>query len=274
MQRDHHAEVEGEQVHEQHHDQRHAERLGAPDVSEPGPHEARLAHGLALHVELIDPHRHQGSEHPDVGHRVQEERRPQAEVVDHRPGDRATQHASSGEDGAVQADGVRDVLLPDQLDVERLARRRLEREDQPRQEGDHEDHPDLDDVRGDERELDPCEHGVARVRPDQDAALVEPIGQRPRPYPEEQDRQEQQSRLDPQGDATVRELQHEDSTRGPVHPRAGDRDQCPTKNSRKFLEMCIEANVFRISSARRDMHPDYEARQQPLFVGAFSQMTR
>ena len=39
---------------------------------------------------------------------------------------------------------------------------------------------------------------------------------------------------------------------------------CPTKNSRKFLEMCIEANVFRISSASRDMHPDYEARQRPL----------
>src|SRR5688572_16798628 len=37
---------------------------------------------------------------------------------------------------------------------------------------------------------------------------------------------------------------------------------CPTKKSRKFLEMCIEANVFRISSAKRDMHPAYEARQR------------
>jgi hypothetical protein len=28
--------------------------------------------------------------------------------------------------------------------------------------------------------------------------------------------------------------------------------------------MCIEANVFRISSANRDMHPDYEAGERPL----------
>ena len=33
---------------------------------------------------------------------------------------------------------------------------------------------------------------------------------------------------------------------------------CPTKNSRKFLEMCIEENVLRTSSASRDIPPDYE----------------
>src|SRR5687767_1122663 len=49
---------------------------------------------------------------------------------------------------------------------------------------------------------------------------------------------------------------------------------CPAKKSRKFLETCIEANVFRISSASRDMHPDYEARQGRLtpFNGAMNEL--
>ena len=33
----------------------------------------------------------------------------------------------------------------------------------------------------------------------------------------------------------------------------------PTKNSRKFLDTCIEEKVLRTSSANRDMLPAYEA---------------
>ena len=85
VQRDHDAEVEREEVHEEHHDQRDAERPGAPDVAQSGADEPRLALGLPLRVELIGPHRQQRHDHSDVRHGIQEERRPQAERVDHRP---------------------------------------------------------------------------------------------------------------------------------------------------------------------------------------------
>jgi hypothetical protein len=178
-------------------------------------------------VELVDPHRQQGDEHAGVRDGIQEERRPQAEALDQRPGDRASEHAGAHEDGAVQADRVRDVLLPDQLHVERLAGRWLDREDQPRQEGDHEHHPDLDDVGGHEGELNGGEHAVPGVGPNEDAALVEPVGDGTRPHPEEQDREEEQGGLDAQGDTAVGEVEDQNGSGGPVHPRACDRDQLP-----------------------------------------------
>ena len=72
-------------------------------------------------------HAGQRPEHGEVARAVQEEARRLADTRDEYPGDRGTDHPRRVEDGRIEGDRTRQVVRPDHLDDERLARWQVER---------------------------------------------------------------------------------------------------------------------------------------------------
>ena len=90
--------------------------------------------------------------------------------------------------------------------------------------GEHPDHPHGDDVRGGEHAEDEREHRGDRLGDHQQLALVDAVGERARPGPEEQHRAELEPDGDAEVDAAAGEVQDEPVLRHRLHPGAAHRD--------------------------------------------------
>jgi hypothetical protein len=94
--------------------------------------------------EALRPDRQEGADHRQEAQPVQEEGRSLAEPGDDDAGDGRPDDAGAVERGRVQGDRVGQVIPPDQLDDEGLARGHVDRVDGPEEEGENRDVPVLD----------------------------------------------------------------------------------------------------------------------------------
>ena len=174
---------------------------------------------------LADPerpliHQREADDRGEEAGRVQTEGKRDAEGADGESGDGRTDDPGGVEQRGIERDGGRDVLAADHLDAERLADGHIDRVRHAEQEGQREDHPDLDDVGVDERGQDPGEDHHAGLGPDENAALRQRIGEDAREQPEDHDRDELGGGDDPEPDRIVRQLQDEPRLRDLLHPGA------------------------------------------------------
>ena len=125
----------------------------------------------------------------------------------------------------VERDGVADVLAPDELDRERLADRHVDGVGDPEQEGQHQDHPDLDDAGDDEHGEDRGEDHHRDLGRDQDPALGQGVRGDAGEQAEDHDRDELGGRDDAEPDRIVGQLEDEPRLGDLLHPGPDQRDR-------------------------------------------------
>ena len=177
------------------------------------------------HVERLVVHQAQPDDDGEEAHRIDGEGGPDAERGDGQTGERRADDAGAVEHGRVEGDRVADVLAPDELDRERLADRHVDGVGDPEQEGQHEDHPDLDDVGEDEDGQDRGEDHHRGLGRDQDASLGQRIGGDPGEQAEDDDRDELGGGHDAEPDRVVGQLEDEPRLGDLLHPGADQRDR-------------------------------------------------
>ena len=177
--------------------------------------------GAQPELALIDEAK--ADDHGQEAQPVDEEGRCHAKHADGEPGGRGSHDTGAVEHGRVEGDGVADVLAPDKLDRERLANRHVDRIGGPEEKGQQHDHPDLDDVRDDERSQHEGKHHHHRLDGDEDAPLRQRVGSDPGEEPEHHDRQELRGCDDAQPDRVAGELQDEPGLGDLLHPGPDER---------------------------------------------------
>ena len=178
--------------------------------------------------QLARAHGGQGRDHGDEGDGVEQERGRDPDGVDEDAGQGRTDQTGTVEHGAVEPDGVGDVIGADHLDHERLTGGIVEDGHAPEQEGEDVDHPQLGDAGQHDQEEGDGEHGRRALCPDERAALVESVGNHAAPHAEEQHGKELQGHHQAQGGACCcpsGEVQDEPALRGRLHPCAAQGDE-------------------------------------------------
>ena len=143
-----HAVGHAHQAHEAEEQQQRANRFRVPRIGKalddavPGRHRARARASLAS-----TSHHEQRADHRHVADRVQQKAPALADSRDDQAGDAGTDDPRAVQHRGVQRDRVDDVVAVDHLDEERLPRRDVERVGDAEQRRQHEDVPDLNDVR-------------------------------------------------------------------------------------------------------------------------------
>ena len=147
-----------------------------------------------------------------------------ADRGDDETGDRRADDARAVEEARVERDGVRQLARPDHLEGQRLAARRVERERDAAERGEH-----VDDRQGrrsgqrDDGERDGDRHG-ARLRRHDELARLDPVGDDSGSEPEDGEWDESPERERADRERRSGELDDEPRERDVLHPRPGERD--------------------------------------------------
>jgi len=185
---------------------------------------ALRAHHRSRAHELRGAHREQCSDHRHERHRVQDEAVSGTHRDDEHTGKRGPQDAGDLENGAVETDGVGQLVGLDHLRDERLPSRIVEHLGEAVEDDDRVDHPQFDGPGEGERRQHDGDDRHGDLRDHQHHALVEPVGDDAAPHSEQERGQELQR--DDKTDrerAAVRQLQHQPAQRDGLHPGATQR---------------------------------------------------
>ena len=176
-------------------------------------------------AQVGDAHQREGDQHRDEAGRVDQEADPDAHRGDqparhgrpHRP--RAVDHR------AVEADRVLHPAAADHLHHEGLPGGVVERVDAAEQHGDGEDHPELDGVRHRQQPEQQGEQRHRRLRAEEEAPLVQPVGHQARVGAQQQHRQELRRHHQAEQGARPGDFQHQPDERDRLHPGPDQADR-------------------------------------------------
>ena len=175
-------------------------------------------------AQLADPHREQSDHDGPVAGRVHGEGDADPGQGDDETAERRPDDARRRAQRRAERDRVRQVVLPDDPEHERVPRRVADHEDEPLEDRDHVHLPELDRARqrqdceragGDDRE---------RLRHEQEAADVEAVDHRADREAEERHRQELGEGERSDGERRSGQVEHEPVRGDLLHPRADERD--------------------------------------------------
>ncbi len=183
-------EVEPERADQKKHEQDRFQVGPLPDVAEAFRKAPRGSDGPGVPMKFADAQQTQRAEHGHERKRVDQEDPPGAHGGDEHTGDGRPDQARGVERGGIQRHRVREVVFPDQLRDESLARGRIERRGaaQPERKRVHVPQPDQPGDREDAQAEGEQPH--RRLRGEQELAPVEMIGRRTGPGQQEKLRAE------------------------------------------------------------------------------------
>ncbi len=178
-------------------------------------------------MELGRPHQHQADQHGQVRAGVDGEAPAVAERHHQQAGQGRPEQPGEVDDRAVEHDRVRDVLGPDHLGHERAPQRVVEGEQDPPAGGQRvQPGQRWPGQEGQDGQADRLGH-LQALGHQQQAPLVRPVGDRPGPGRQQQDRAELEAGQDPHAQAAPGEPEHQQGEGDVGQPVAGVGDQLP-----------------------------------------------
>jgi hypothetical protein len=163
----------------------------------------------------------QRPQHREVADRVGEEDTREADERQGHSRERGADGRGAREDDRLQGEGGEQLLLRHELGDQGASGRLIEAQRRALQEGEHHDHPHLDDVQQGQHAEQHRKAHAQGLREEQKAPLVDAIGHGAAEEREDEERERLRQRYRAERERrAVRELQHEQRLRDDLHPRA------------------------------------------------------
>ena len=187
--------------------------------------------GVAFNVRLLfrQPHHEESGDDGEKAKAIDEKARWDTDRRHEQAGDRRTDDTGAVESGAVEGDGVHQILAAGHLNHERLPGRHIESHRDSAQDGKHDDVPGLDQLAPGERSYGKRKDHGAGVGDHDHVTFRVTIGHPSAPRGEEKHRRRCRRGDETEQGFRAGELINEPALRRGRHPRAGKRDELAGK---------------------------------------------